>query len=162
MGDESNYAWLRVHADLLHNSGMASIPAGALILTLEEALRYFPQWTPSDRTTALEWVEATGVTEFYVPPSGGYVGCHGGPNRSAFRDIAVNGLEMHVGFLLAWPNYAAVKRIELSHSRGSGSVITTRGRIADDAETKLCRQCNLVVPRQLDECDNCGYDFDLT
>lgn len=67
---------------------------------------------------------------------------------------------MHVGFLLAWPSYAAVKRIELSHSRGSGSVITTRGRIADDAETKLCRQCNLVVPRQLDECDNCGYDFE--
>ena len=52
---------------------VASIPVGATILTAEEALEYFHQWTPSDRAIARTWIETTGVTDFYVPPSGGYV-----------------------------------------------------------------------------------------
>lgn len=143
------------------NRCVASIPAGAEILTLEEALNYFSQWTPSDRSTARAWVEWTGVTEFYVPPSGGYVAGHGGPNRSTYRDMPVNGLLMHVGFLHAWPNEAEVdgdERIELSN--GQGSTSTASGtRTSGEEDLRICPRCNLAALGQVDECDNCGYDF---
>lgn len=76
--------------------------------------------------------------------------------------MPVNGLVMHVGFLHAWPNDADAgrdERIELSHSRESRSVTARYRHQPSDASTKVCRQCNLIVPSQLDECDNCGHDF---
>lgn len=141
---------------------MASIPAGALILTMEDALSYFSQWTPKDRMTAREWAEKTEVTEFYVPPSGGYVAGHGGPNRSTYRDMPVNGLLMHVGFLHAWPNDADIggdERIELSNYRGAdGRSAATRTSPAEQPP-RLCPSCHLDTFGAIDECENCGYDF---
>lgn len=108
---------------------MASIPRGALIRTLEEALCYFPQWTPSDRALARDWIERTEVTSFYVRSSGGYVAGHGGPNRSAYKEMPVNGLVVHVGLLHAWPNDAEVgsdERIAVSSFRGSSRMSRSR------------------------------------
>lgn len=139
---------------------MASIPAGALILTEDEALSYFRQWSAADRAVARHWIERTEVTEFYVPPSGGYIAGHGGPNRSAYRDIPVNGLVMHVGFIHAWPNDAdGDERIELSNSRGELSRSpAARAAHADDVP-KICPKCHLDTFGPVDECENCGYDF---
>lgn len=140
---------------------MASIPYGSLILDLEAALSHFPQWTASDRAKARTWIELTGVTDFYLPPSGGYVAGHGGPNRSAHRDIPVNGIVMHVGYLHAWPNDADIggdERIGLSSSR-EPSWGSTRQQQTSVEPTQVCTRCHLVVPGHLDECDNCGLDF---
>lgn len=142
---------------------MASIPVDATVLTAEEALDYFRQWTPSDRAIAQTWIENTGVTDFYVPPSGGYVAGHGGPNRSAYRDMAVNGLTMHVGFLHAWPNDAESggdERIELSSSRGS-NLRTSSGRATPPRPVFLqpCPRCFVSAPMTFDECESCGYDM---
>jgi hypothetical protein len=141
---------------------VASIPAGALILTEDEALSYFHQWSAADRALARHWIERTEVSEFYVPPSGGYIAGHGGPNRSAYRDMPVNGLVMHVGFIHAWPNDADVdgdERIELSISRGQLSRSpATRTAHAEDVP-KICPKCHLDTFGAVDECENCGYDF---
>ena len=149
---------------MVENRSMASIPAGALILTMKEALNYWPQWTPRDRATAREWIEITEVTDFYTPPSGGYVAGHGGPNRSAYRDMPVNGLLMHVGFLHAWPNDVDAlgdERIQLSNFTATG-ISSQRHEQPHATPTKVCSQCNLAVPGHADECDNCGYDFAAT
>ena len=142
---------------------MASIPAGALILDLDEACRYFTQWTASDRAKARVWVEKTGVTKFYVPPSGGYAAGHGGPNHSSYTGIAVNGLVMYAGFLHAWPNMADVggdDRVELSCARGALS--TSPGVRSPNVERaiRLCPKCNLDVLGASSECDSCGHDFE--
>lgn len=140
---------------------MASIPAEAEILTLEEAVSYFSQWTPRDRILARKWIEATGVTDFYVPPSGGYVAGHGGPNRSAYRDMPVNGLVMHVGFLHAWPNDADVggdERVELSNWRGTSSPLAGIRSAREEPELAFCPRCNLALLGNVDECESCGHD----
>lgn len=141
---------------------MASIPTGAQILSLEEALTYFPQWTTADRATARHWVAETGVTDFYVPPSGGYVAGHGGPNRSAYSDIPVNGLVMHVGFLHAWPNDADIdgdERIPLSNHRPATSTTTARPTTPTEDNSPACPSCHIASPRLADECEICGHDF---
>lgn len=141
---------------------MASIPAGALILTQEEALSYFHQWSAGDRAVAREWIERTEVTEFYVPPSGSYVAGHGGPNYSAYRDMPVNGLVMHVGFLHAWPNEAEVdgdERIELSNSRGASSRSAGTRSARVESSPRICPRCHLDTFGAVDECENCGHDF---
>jgi hypothetical protein len=151
-----------IRCSLLENGAVGSIPVDAKLLTLEEALTYFHQWTPADRTTARTWIETTGVTDFYVPPSGGYVAGHGGPNRSAYRDMAVNGLTMHVGFLHAWPNEAEAggdERIELSSSRSSTIVTSRRGTSPREALSLPCPQCFVFAPMTFDECESCGYDL---
>lgn len=141
---------------------MATIPAGATILTLEEALGYHRSWSSDDRATAAEWIARTGVTEFYVPPSGGYVAGHGGPNRG-FHDQPVNGLVMHVGFLHAWPNqadYGEDERIELSNSRGETSRGSGSRASVLESSGETCPNCHLLISRtRPDECDICGYDF---
>jgi hypothetical protein len=140
---------------------VASLPVDATILSVEEALNYFHQWSPSDRATARTWIEATGVTDFYVPPSGSYVAGHGGPNRSAYRDMAVNGLTMHVGFLHAWPNDAESggdERIELSSSRASTVVTSRRGTPPRSVFEQPCPRCFVSAPMTFDECESCGYD----
>lgn len=141
---------------------MASIPAGSLILDQEAALSYFPQWSAGDRQLARQWIERTGVTDFYVPPSGGYIAGHGGPNRSPYRDIPVNGLVMHVGFLHAWPNYADVdgdERIELSNFKGNSARVAGHRKTTPDRVPTICPQCRLDTFGAVDECENCGYDF---
>lgn len=142
---------------------MASIPAGALILDSDEAMAYFRQWSIADRQLARMWIEKTCVTMFYVPPSGGYVAAHGGPNRSLWLDIPVNGLVMHAGFLHAWPNDHEISedvRIPLSNYRSSngGGVGSMRGTGAED-EGVHCPQCYLISPPTVGECDSCGYDL---
>lgn len=134
---------------------MASIPPGSLILDVEQALQYFPQWTPRDRKLAREWIDETEVTDFYVPPSGGYVACHGGPNLSAYSGVPVNGLVMHVGFLEVRPTHGGGERVELSSSRGPGTRSAST-RQSESASGQTCPQCRMVSPRHLDECDQCG------
>lgn len=141
---------------------MASIPPDSEILSVDEALTYFNQWTLKDRQIARQWIAKTGVTDFYVPPSDGYVAGHGGPNRSAFREMAVNGLVMHVGFLHAWPNDAEVygdERIPLSHYREPTARSTTGAKRPIDLPPTICPQCHLDTFGAREECDSCGYDF---
>jgi hypothetical protein len=139
---------------------VASIPAGAKILTIDQALGFHPQWSTADRVLARQWIGETGVTDFYVPPSGGYVAGHGGPNRSLYRDVPVNGLVMHVGFLHVWPNDEdGGERIELSHSRGLVRRGSSSRRGEFGANGRTCPKCFIEGPEHLDECPDCGHDF---
>jgi hypothetical protein len=137
---------------------MASLPHGALILTREEAQRFFPQWSANDRRLAREAIDEVGVKEFYVPPSGGYVAGHGGGEYGMRPDVPVNGLVMHVGFLHLLPNLAEWgmdERRPLSKQRESpGSGGGARGHVEEE-HPQLCPKCHCALPVHGD-CDFCN------
>lgn len=62
-------------------------------------MTYFRQWSIKDRLIAKETIEEVGITQFYAPPSGGYVAGHGGGDCGLRKNVPVNGLVMHVGLL---------------------------------------------------------------
>lgn len=158
----SEPGFARPEQALWQTLGMASIPHGAEILTVEGALSYFHQWTAGDRVTARHWIDRTGVTDFYVPPSGGYVAGHGGDNRSVYREMPVNGLLMHVGFLHARPNFADTagdERIELSNYRPASAASRPRLMTRLEDHSPLCPRCRIATQRLGDHCDICGHDF---
>lgn len=54
---------------------------GRLVLTTEEASRWYDLWSTADRRHIQEEFERLAVHRCYVPPSGGYVGCENAEGR---------------------------------------------------------------------------------
>lgn len=136
---------------------MASLPEGAIILTLEEATTYFRQWSIKDRLAVLEAIKDVGVTQFYAPPSGGYVAGHGGGDYGMRDNAPVNGLVMHVGFLHLWPNLSELdgdERRPLSNYRGESWRPPGGTRTySADIENSVCEACFIELPAT----GVCGY-----
>jgi hypothetical protein len=135
---------------------VASLPTGAIELTLEEAVRYFRGWSVADRQVARDAIARVGVTRFYSPPSGGYVAGHGGGSYGRREDEAVNGIVLYAGYLHLWPNleeWQEDERIELSTSRGS---LHRQGgpRRTGMLALATCPRCHCELPA-VGGCDNC-------
>lgn len=122
---------------------MAGIPYGSIELDRDKALHYHHGWTEQDRQLARDAIAQTGVIDFYVPPSGGYVAGHGGGQFSYDVNYAVNGLYMHVGKLILFPNlWDEREEWELSQHRNAYRSVTG-ARTPDDEVNALCTRCFL-------------------